>query len=73
MDYTDDFGLRGEEIEKWLQTRDGKPITSFVILDDLDARELHPLEAHLVQTCFCDGLLPEHVEKAISILNGELQ
>ena len=70
LGYTDDFGLRGEEIDAWLKQWKGEPIEAYVILDDMDGREMHPHEDHLVQTAFWDGLLPEHVQKAAAILNA---
>lgn len=69
LSYTDDFALRGKEIEKWLKDWTGEPIESFVILDDLPEEELEPYAARLVQTCLHEGLLPEHVEQAIAMLN----
>ena len=46
-------------------------VEQFVILDDesFDFIELG-LENRFVKTSFTDGLLPEHVERAVSILNG---
>ena len=70
LDYTDDFGLRGTEIEAWIQNWSGEPIESFVILDDMDDLEMAPYEDHLVQTCFSDGLQESHVQKATNLLNS---
>ena len=46
-------------------------VDQFVILDDesFDFIELE-LENRFVKTSFTDGLLLEHVERAVSILNG---
>ena len=69
MIYTEDFGLRGKEIEKWLSDWQGEPIEAFVILDDLDEREMHPFGDRLIQTYLHEGLAPEHVKKATQLLN----
>lgn len=71
LGYTDDFALRGKEIEKWKTEWTGEPIESFVILDDLPEEELEPYSDRLVQTCLHEGLLPEHVEQAIAMLNSK--
>ena len=68
LSYTDDFGLRGLEIEQWLKGWHGEPIDSFVILDDLDAWELQPYADRLVQTAFSVGLTEQHVQRAIELL-----
>ena len=62
---------RGIEIQDWLDEHQELNIEKFVILDDesFDFIELG-LENRFVKTSFTDGLLPEHVEKAVSILNG---
>lgn len=70
LSYTDDFGLRGEEIDAWLKQWQGESIESYVILDDMDDKEMCPHAQHLVQTTFWDGLLPEDVQKAVLILNA---
>lgn len=70
LSYTDDFGLRGEEIDAWLKQWQGEPIDAYVILDDMDGREMRPHSRYLVQTSFWDGLLPKHVKKAVKILNA---
>lgn len=56
------FGLRHDEITAWLQ--DNK-VEGICILDDLTVEYLNPW---LVQTTWADGLLPEHVEKALLVL-----
>lgn len=71
LSYTEDFGFRGEEIDKWLSDWDGEPIESFVILDDLDAWELQPYADRLVHTAFSVGLTEQHVRRAIELLNRE--
>ena len=68
LSYTEDFGPRGLEIEKWLADWKGAPVTSFVILDDLEEYELQPYAHRLVQTAFSEGLTAEHVEKALLML-----
>lgn len=70
MSYTEDFGLRGEEIDKWLSEWRGELIESFIILDDMGGAQLRPHSRFLVQTGFRDGLMPNHVHKAIKLLNG---
>jgi len=67
--WRDDAGnrlYRGHEIQAWL---DGFPkdVTSFVILDD-DADMVH-LMPMLVKTSMETGLLDEHVDAAVAILN----
>ena len=69
MSYTEDFGLRGEEIDKWLSEWQGEPIESFIILDDMGGAEMRPHSLYLVQTGFREGLQPKHVQKAIKLLN----
>lgn len=71
LDYTEDFGPRGKEVAKWLATWAGEPISSFVILDDMEPSELHPYEKQQIRTYFWNGLLPAHVEKAIRLLKEE--
>lgn len=71
MSYTEDFGFRGEEIDKWLSSWQGEPVESFIILDDMGGVEMQPHSLRLVQTGFRDGLLPRHVQKAIRLLEGE--
>lgn len=71
MSYTEDFGLRGEEIDKWLSDWQGEPIERFVILDDMGGAEMRPHSSWLVQTGFREGLMPKHVQKAIKLLKGE--
>ena len=69
LDYTEEFGRRGDEIDLWLKQWHGEPIESFVILDDMSGADLQPHSRYLIQTEFWDGLMPNHVEKAIKILN----
>lgn len=59
---------RGNEIHMWLENWKGDEITDFVILDD--DSDMNPYMDKLVQTSFETGLMPEHVEKALKILNG---
>ena len=61
---------RGQGILDFIETSKYN-IEQFVILDDesFDFIELG-LENRFVKTSFNDGLLPEHVEKAVCILNG---
>ncbi|HUU87640.1 MAG TPA: HAD domain-containing protein [Candidatus Glassbacteria bacterium] len=58
-----DVGVRGDEIQEWL---DHMAIDSFAILDDdSDMKNLKP---HLVQTTWKEGLQPEHIERVLNIL-----
>lgn len=72
LGYTDDFGPRGKEIEKWLSEWNGEAVESFVILDDMEARELQPYADRLIQTYFYEGLTLEHVHKAIGMLGEKI-
>lgn len=60
-------GKRGLEIKDWLSRH--PEVEKFVILDDeaFDIRDYYKKE--FVKTNFMSGLLDEHVEKAIKILN----
>ena len=74
LDKTEDpsWAQRGQGIldfiDKWNTNNDNK-VESLVILDDesFDLRETG-LMNHFVHTSFIEGLLPEHVEKTVSIL-----
>lgn len=61
---------RGTEIQQWLDAGRElleEPVESFVILDDdSDMGNLLPF---LVRSTFEKGFLPEHVDKAMEILN----
>lgn len=62
------------EIFTWLENHICE-VESFVILDDdwsADYYKVYGLEKNLIKLTFCGdgGLHPEHVEKAIDILNG---
>ena len=59
---------RGAEIEEWLKTRNGEPIESYVLLDDMNGRYLRPHSNRLVRTSFQKGLLPKHVKLAGRLL-----
>lgn len=60
-------GLRGDEITAWMQECN-EPFDEYVILDDESDMTVHM--DHLVKTSFEHGLQPEHVKRAIEILNG---
>jgi hypothetical protein len=60
-----DVAERGHEIQQWLDETQYE-IESFAILDD-DADMAHLLP-RLVKTTFTNGLLPEHIERALTIL-----
>ena len=55
---------RAHEIEQWVRAAG---VSDFVILDDLP---MHHLSSRLVQTSDIHGLLDEHVEAAIRMLQG---
>lgn len=55
---------RGNEIQAWLDSH--KEVEKFVILDD--DSDMEHLTKYLVQTSWRDGLLDEHVEKALKML-----
>lgn len=65
-------GERGDEIQAWLNDapRYGIDVESFVILDD-DSDMSHLVD-RLVKTEFAHGLLDEHVERAVEMLNRPL-
>ena len=58
-------GPRGYEIQKWLDENPGHD--RFVILDDCE--DMVHLWPHLVETTWDLGLLDEHVEQAIKVIN----
>lgn len=57
-------GIRGEEIQEWLD--DHPDVESFVILDD--NQDMAHLLPRLIKTAFSDGLLKKHVNRAIEML-----
>ena len=67
IDRTKELRDRASEIQEWLSRH--PEVDKFVILDDEEISGKFP--NNLVQTTFYRGLLPEHVEKAIKILNAE--
>ena len=71
LDYTEDFGRRGDEISDWLKKWTGEPIESYVVLDDMASIEIQPHCKYFVQTSLSRGLEPKHIKKAINILNNE--
>ena len=66
IDKTKELRDRASEIQEWLNRH--PEVEKFVILDDEEISGKFP--DNLVQTTFYRGLLPEHVEKAIKILNS---
>jgi len=58
---------RGAEIAEWISRH--SEVESFVILDD-DISDMKQFKNNIVKTTFYHGLLPEHIEKAIKILNS---
>ncbi len=71
FDYTEEIGLRGEEISKWLEDNNDKKIESYVVIDDMDESELHQHTSYFIQTDIEEGLTKMYVEQAISLLNKE--
>jgi hypothetical protein len=63
-------GIRGKEIQAWLDNTK-REIESYVILDDDD--DMGELMGHLVQTKYMDALTRSDAERAIKILNGGTQ
>ena len=61
---------RTAEINEWLSRH--QEVESFVILDD-DWTLLEDFPENTVKTSFFKGLLPEHIEKAVKILNGNIK
>lgn len=59
---------RGDEIRTWLQKH--PEVTNFVILDD-ESDMCEFTDTNLVKTTYQHGLLQEHVDKALRILNKE--
>jgi hypothetical protein len=55
---------RGNEIQQWLVANG--PVASFVILDD--DSDMEPLQHRHVKTTWGEGLLDEHVDRAILML-----
>ncbi len=68
LDYTDETSTRGQEIAWWLESWDGEPIESFVILDDMHLSYLLPHDNKLVQTSMARGLTHTDVERAVIML-----
>ena len=66
IDKTEELRDRASEIQEWLSRH--PEVEKFVILDDEEISGKFP--NNLVQTTFYQGLLPEHAEKAIKILNS---
>jgi hypothetical protein len=60
---------RGDEIRLWLAHH--PEVDTFVILDD-DSDMCEFIETNLVQTTYKHGLLQEHIDKAIEILNSNI-
>lgn len=56
--------IRCEEIQAWIDAH-SEPLTSFVVLDDL---ELELLAAYQIKTDMEDGLCDHHVGQALAIL-----
>jgi hypothetical protein len=65
---------RGDEIRRWLDlqgdalARRGRPVESFVVLDDGD--DMTSVKHRLVQTDWAIGLTPELADRAIDLLSA---
>lgn len=70
LDHTDETSTRGQEIAWWLESWDGEPIESFVILDDMHLSYLLPHTSHVVSTSISKGLTQVHVDRAVNILKA---
>jgi hypothetical protein len=68
LDHTDETSTRGQEIAWWLESWDGEPIESFVILDDMHLSWLLPHTSHVVSTSISEGLTQSHVDRAVNVL-----
>lgn len=68
LDHTDECGNRGQEIAWWLESWEGEPIESFVILDDMHLSYLLPHTSHVVSTSISEGLTQSHVDRAVNVL-----
>lgn len=66
IDVTEELKERDEEIREWLGRH--PEVEQYLILDDEDVFT-EELKEHHILTSFYEGLLTEHVEKAINILN----
>ena len=60
---------RAAEIREWLSRH--SEVETFVVLDD-DKTLLKEFPNNMVKTAFFSGLLPEHIDKAVEILNGNV-
>lgn len=72
MDYTPitngAMNRRGEEIGMWLESWEGEPIKSLVILDDQNGCYLRPFSNRLIRTSIMKGLEQKHVDLAVKML-----
>jgi hypothetical protein len=62
-------GIRGGEIQEWIDTYNRHELTSFVIIDD--SSDMAHLMHKLVRTEYLAGLQDHHVTAAIEMLNKE--
>ncbi len=62
------YGNREDAINYWLREWPGEKVEAYVILDD-DADKFSPDNRHLIQTSIEVGLMPEHIEAALQILD----
>lgn len=66
--YTEVFGDREKEITQWLEKHKKDGIEAYVILDDMDEKELRAHANQLVQTDISEGLTRYLAEEAICLL-----
>lgn len=64
----DIYGKRNEEIMDWISANE--KLENFVVLDDVDLKLLDTFGEKFIQTNASLGLLDEHVDRAIQILNA---
>jgi len=63
----DPSGIRGREIQEWLDTCPRKSVEQFVIIDD--SSDMEHLMDKLVKTYTYEGLTEKHIGLAVEMLN----
>lgn len=58
---------RGEEIQSYLNGRDD--VEGYIIIDDIDGRDVRPCSSHLLQTSEWKGLQEKHIKAAKRIMD----
>lgn len=62
---------RAEEIRTWLRGWPGKPVESFVAIDDEDMRKAFGERMILIENGMSRGIQPHHAERAIDVLMNQ--